>query len=147
MIGRNPWLAIAFAVFDAGEALLTAWLIERWFGRAFKLEDVVQVLGFLVASAIAAAIGAAGATIALSSVEPIAFPLNAWRLWFASCLLGTVTVAPPLIGLGAAMRELPPRGELIEGTVGLVILAALSVFGQVYLRPHVISPINSSSGS
>jgi hypothetical protein len=51
-----------------------------------------------------------------------------WRYWFASCLLGTVTVAPLLIGLGEAVRELPPRRELIEGGVGVVTLAALSVF-------------------
>ena len=57
-----------------------------------------------------------------------ASPLDVWRLWFASCLLGTVTVAPLLIGLGEAVREPPPRRELIEGAVGVVTLAALSIF-------------------
>jgi PAS domain S-box-containing protein len=49
-----------------------------------------------------------------------------WRLWFASCLLGTVTVAPLLIGLGEASRELPPRRELTEGTLAVVVLSVLS---------------------
>ena len=66
--------------------------------------------------------------VAVSLVQSAASPLDVWRLWFASCLLGTVTVAPLLIGLGEAMRELPPRRELIEGAVGLVTLAVLSVF-------------------
>ena len=40
LIGRSLSLTITFAFFNTGEALLTAWLIERWFGRAFTLEAV-----------------------------------------------------------------------------------------------------------
>jgi PAS domain S-box-containing protein len=127
-VDRNPWLAITFAVLDLGEVLLPAWLIERWFGAVFKLEEVRQVLGLLVASAIGAAVTAAGASIAVSFVEPAATPFYVWRLWFASCSLGLITVAPLLIGLGNALREPPPRRELIEGTIALVTLAALSAF-------------------
>src|SRR5512136_2490178 len=32
---RNIWSATAFAFCNAGEALLTAWLIERYFGLRF----------------------------------------------------------------------------------------------------------------
>ena len=129
MITGNLWLGIMFGLVCAGQTLLTAWLIEHWFGRAFKLEDVPQVLGFLVASAIGAAMAALGVVAAVSLVVQLtASPLDVWRHWFASCLLGTVTVAPLLIGLGEAVRELPPRRELIEGAVGVVTLAVLSVF-------------------
>ena len=62
LIGRNVWLAVAFGVVNAGQALLTTRLIERWFGRSFKLGDVPQVLGFLVASAIGSAVAATGAS-------------------------------------------------------------------------------------
>jgi PAS domain S-box-containing protein len=122
MFGKSPWVAVAFGLVNAGQALLTTWLIERWFGDDFKLENVPQVLGFLVASAIGVAIGAAGAAVAKTLAEPIAF-LNAWQLWFAPCLLGMLTITPLLIGLG----ELPPRRELIEGTIAFVISALLSV--------------------
>jgi PAS domain S-box-containing protein len=128
LITGNLWLGITFGVVCAGQTLLTAWLIERWFGRAFKLEDVPQVLGFLVASAAGAAIAGFGAVAAISFVHSTASPLDVWRPWFAACLLGTVAVAPLLIGLGEALRKLPPRRELIEGVVGLVTLAGLSVF-------------------
>jgi PAS domain S-box-containing protein len=128
LITGNLWLGITFGVVCAGQTLLTAWLIERWFGRAFKLEDVPQVLGFLVASAAGAAMAAFGAVAAISFVHSTASPLDVWRPWFAACLLGTVTVAPLLIGLSEAARKLPPRRELIEGAVGLVTLAGLSVF-------------------
>jgi PAS domain S-box-containing protein len=129
LIGRSLSLTITFAFFNTGEALLTAWLIERWFGRAFTLETVRQVLGFVVASAVSEAIAASGAGIVVHFlVEPTTSSAHAWRLWFASCSLGIFTVAPLLIGLGDILRELPPRRELIEGTVGLASLVALSVF-------------------
>jgi integral membrane sensor domain MASE1 len=80
-IGRNVWLGIAFAFVNAAQALTVSWLIERWFGRQFKLEDVPQVLGFLVACALGAATGASGAAIAVSFVEPTAFPPHVWRIW------------------------------------------------------------------
>jgi PAS domain S-box-containing protein len=128
LIGRSLSLTITFAFFNTGEAMLTAWLIERWFGRAFTLEAVRQVLGFVVASAISEAIAASGAGIVVHFLEPTTSSAHAWRLWFASCSLGIFTVAPLLIGLGEIVRELPPRRELIEGTVGLATLAALSVF-------------------
>ena len=127
LIGRNTWLVLIFALVNVAQALLTAWLIERWFGRAIKLEDLRQVLGFLVASAVGAAVVAVGAAGAVAVVEAMASPLPVLRLLFVGCLLGVVTVAPVLIGLGEAVRELPPRHELIEGAAGLATLAVLSV--------------------
>ena len=126
--GRNPWLASAFGLVNAAQSLFTAWLIERWFGRAFNLEDAPKVVGFLVASAVGAAIAAAGAAVAVSLVQSAASPLHVWRFWFASCLLGIVTVAPLLIALAETLRDLPPRREPIEGAIALAILIALSAF-------------------
>ena len=64
MIGRSVGLAGAFALVNAGQALLTTRLIERWFGRSFKLGAVSHILGFLLASAIASTVAATGAAIA-----------------------------------------------------------------------------------
>ena len=128
MTGRNAWLAVAFGFVNAGQSLLTAWLIERAFGREFRLESVPNVLGFVVAGAIGAAGAAACAALAVSFVEPAAPLVGVWRLWFASCLLGVITLAPLLIGIDDSLRDPPPRRELIEGAASLVTLAALSVF-------------------
>ena len=91
MFARSPWLTITFIILNSGEALLTAWLIERWFGREFKLENASQVLGFLVASAITAAMGAAGTAVAVGLVDPTTHSLNVWRIWFAASLLAWIS--------------------------------------------------------
>src|SRR5215813_7033700 len=94
MIGRNTWLSIAFGFINAGQTLFTAWLLERCFGRPFKLEDVQSVLGFFTATAVGCAIAAAGAVIAISLVKSTVSPLHVWGVWFAASSLGIVTVAP-----------------------------------------------------
>ncbi len=126
--GRIPWLAVAFGFVNAGQTLLTAWLIDRTFGGAFKLESVREVVGLLAASAIGAALAAACIAVTLSIVVPAAPPLNVWRLWFASCFLGIVTITPLFIGISEAVRHPPSTRELSEGSVVLLALAALSVF-------------------
>jgi PAS domain S-box-containing protein len=126
VVGRDPWLTVAFGLVSAGPPVLTAWLIERWFGGTFKLEDVWRALGFFAATAMGAAIAAVGATAAIRLFEPTASPLYVWCLWFASSSLGVVTVAPLLIGLADTERERLPRHELIEGSAGLVASTALT---------------------
>jgi integral membrane sensor domain MASE1 len=79
LIARNPWLAVTFGLVNAGQTLLTAWLIERRFGNEFRLDGVAQVLGLLVATAIGAALAAIGAAVAVGLVQPAASSLNACR--------------------------------------------------------------------
>jgi PAS domain S-box-containing protein len=124
--GRHGGLAVAFGFINAAHTLFTVWLIERWFGRNFGLEDVRQVLGLLVASAAGATIAAAGAAAAVSIVYSAASPLNVWRLWFAACTLGIVTVVPLIVAVPQAVRAPLPRRESVEGIAGLAVLAGLS---------------------
>ena len=53
---RNLASSMIFAVCNAGEVLLTAGLIERYFGWPFSLDRLRQVLGLLGAAAVAAAV-------------------------------------------------------------------------------------------
>ena len=105
MIGRYIWLSVVFGLVNAGQTLIAAWLVDRWYSRPFRLEGVFPILGFLAASAVGAAFAAGGAAIAVSFAQTVSPPLDVWRLWFASCLLGIVTIAPLVIGLAAALRE------------------------------------------
>jgi PAS domain S-box-containing protein len=124
---RNVWSAIVFALFNAGEALFVAGMIEFYFGSSFNFDRLRNVLGLLVAAIVGAAVSGIGGTLgyvffhsSTASVPTI------WYHWFASDALGIATVAPLLIGLGLAAREQPPRSESIEGIGVIVTLTAMS---------------------
>ena len=53
---RTLFSAVVFGVCNAGEALLTAWLIERYFGLGFNLGKLSHVLGMLVCAIVATAV-------------------------------------------------------------------------------------------
>jgi PAS domain S-box-containing protein len=124
---RSVWSAVAFALCNAGEAILAAGLIQHYFGSNFSLDRLRHVLGLLVAAIVAAALSGVGGTVAYillhSSTAPI---LTTWQHWFASDALGIITVAPLVIGLGSALREPPPKSEIIEGGVALAAVAAMT---------------------
>ena len=124
---RNVWAAITFAVCNAAEALITAGLIQHYFGTHFSLDRLRQVLGLLVAAVAGTAISGIGGALGYKLFHsPAVSMLTTWRHWFASDVVGIIAVAPLVIGLAAAARERPPRGELVEGTVALLILAAMT---------------------
>jgi two-component sensor histidine kinase/integral membrane sensor domain MASE1 len=124
----NVWNATAFALWNTGEPLLVAWLIERYFGSGFILDRVRNVLGLLAAAVLATAASGVGGMVASKLLHSPATPIwIIWEHWFASGTVGIITVAPLVIGLGAALREPPPRNEILEGVVALVLLGAMTV--------------------
>lgn len=124
---RTVWSATTFALCNAGEALLTARLIEHYFGPDFNLGRLRQVLGLLAAAMVGAAVSGVGATVAYKLLHsPEASALITWQHWFSSDALGIITVAPVVIGLTWAMRAPPPRSELVEGAVALAAVAAIT---------------------
>jgi PAS domain S-box-containing protein len=125
---RNVLSAIVFALCNAGEALLTAGLIERYFGSPFSLDRLSHVLGFLGAAIVGAAVSGIGGTLGFVFFHgATASTFVTWQNWFASDALGIVTIAPLLIGLASAAREPPGRNETIEGFVALASLIVMSV--------------------
>lgn len=124
---RTIWGAIVFALCNAGEALITAGLIEYYFGAAFSLGRLRHVLGLLAAAIVGTSISGVGGTVGYvffhSSTAPVA---TVWEHWFASDAVGILTVAPLLIGLVSGVRDPPPRREFVEGVVALAALALLS---------------------
>jgi PAS domain S-box-containing protein len=137
MSERTVWSALAFGLCNAGEALLMACLIKRSFGPAFELDSLRRVLGFFAAAAVATGVAAVGASGAMKLFGPsTASFLEIWEVWFASDALGIISVAPLLVGVGAAVREPPPWRELLEGTFAVVVLTAVYVFALVLLAGH-----------
>jgi PAS domain S-box-containing protein len=122
---RTIWGSIAFALCNAGEALLTAWLIERYFGSEFSLGKLRQVLGLLAAAIVGtAASGVGGAAAYWVFHSPDAPVFTTWQHWFASDATGIITVAPLIIGL-ASVERAPPRRELIEAAIALAFVGAM----------------------
>ena len=126
MNGRNIWVAAAFALCNVSETLVTAWLIERYFGSGFSLGRLRNVLGLLAVSVVATAASGIGATMAYKLLQNATAPIwITWAHWFGSGAIGIITVAPLVIGLAAAAREPPRHSEIIEGVAALVALAAV----------------------
>jgi signal transduction histidine kinase len=123
------WTSIVFGLCNAGQVLLMAGLIERYFGPAFSVDSLRRVLGLIAAAITGTAVAAIGGTMGVVLVQgSTAQPLTIWYHWLASNVPGIVAVAPLLIGLASAVRDPPPRSEVIESAVALVALTALSGF-------------------
>ena len=57
---------------NAGEAVLAAWLLERWFGRPFTMSDLRAVAGLLTAAGLATAASTTGAAATLTLLHSTA---------------------------------------------------------------------------
>ncbi len=124
---RSIAAATAFAFCNAAEALITAALIQHYFGHRFNLDHLRQVLGLVVAAVVGTIISGIGGAIAYKLFHSPNVPmLITWRHWFASDAVGIISVAPLVVGLASALREPRPRSELIEGTTALVLLAVMT---------------------
>ena len=124
---RDIWASAAFALCNAAEALITAGLIQHYFGTSFNLDRLRQVLSLLAAAVVGTVISGIGGAVSYKLFHsPTVSMLTTWWQWFASDAVGIVAVAPLVIGLAAAVREPPPRNELIEGAAALVLLVAMT---------------------
>jgi len=129
LLGDREFLTSIFnGTWNAGEAVLAAWLLERWFGQSFTFGDLRCVVGFLLAACLAtAASGVGGAfTLTLLHPETIAPFWDVWREWFLSSWVGLVVVAPLVIGTAQTWRKPPSRGEWVEaiGVLSLTLVAS-----------------------
>jgi signal transduction histidine kinase len=138
---RNLWSALLFALCNAGEAVLTAWLIEYYFGSDFRLNKLRAVQGLVGAAVIGTAISGIGGAIAYRLFHSTTTSmLTTWQHWFASDGLGILTVAPLLIELAAASRDRPSLSELIEGIVAVAALALVSGLA-IFLRSELLATV------
>ena len=130
LIIKDPlWAGVALGLCNAAEALVTAGLIQHYFGARFNLVRLHYVLG-LLAAAVAATIvsGIGGAATYRLMQGPSAPMLSTLQHWFASDFVGIIAVAPLVIGITAVVRRPSPRSEVIEGTLTLAALALLTGF-------------------
>jgi len=133
---RTIWGSITFALCNAGEALFTAWLIERFAGRDFSLDRIRHVVWLLSAAIIGTAVSGVGGAIGYKLLHSPDVPfLVTWQHWFSSDAIGIITVAPLIIGLASVVRVPAPRREVIEGLVGLIAVAA-AIAAIIFVLPE-----------
>ena len=125
---RSLWTSLFKGFCNAGEAVLTAWLIERWFGREFAFDDVRHVLGFVAAAALGVAASALGGAATMTLLHTAAPFWDVWHTWFLASGVGIVVVAPLVIGLGQLWHERPSPGEWIEGVGVLALLSVTTLY-------------------
>lgn len=125
---RDVFSGLTFALCNGGEVLLAAWLVERWHGPAFRLDRVRNVLGFLLASAAAAAVAAVPAALGMRLFHTTAGLVETWRIWALSDALGIIALAPLIIETRFALRQPPPAREQLEAGVALGLLAVIVTF-------------------
>jgi integral membrane sensor domain MASE1 len=125
---RSLLTSILKGLCNAGEAVLVAWLIGRWFGPQFSWDGVRRVVGFLAAAGLAAAASGVGGAATMTLLHTSAPFSDVWRDWFLSDGLGIVAVAPLVIGLSELWRQPPARYEAIEGLGALALLSVVSIY-------------------
>jgi len=125
---RNLPAAVAFAVCNAAEALITASLIYHFFGADFRFGRLRAVLGLLAAAVVGTAVSATGGAVAYKLFHSPNVPmLTSWQHWFASDVVGILAVAPPIIGIANAIRRPPVRGQIPEALAALGALTAMTI--------------------
>ena len=127
---RNVWTSLLKGYCNAGEALLVAALIERWFGHPFAFVDLRRVLGFVAATCLGAAASALGGAAIMTLFHSAAPYWEVWRAWFLSDGVGIVMVAPLVVGLRQAWSKPPSWAESIEAA-GVLSLLALIIWHAV----------------
>ena len=130
LIIEDPlWAGVPLGLCNAAEALITAGLIQHYFGAGFsliRLRYVISLLAAAIAGTVVSGIG--GAIIYRLMRGPSAPMFGTWQHWFASDFVGIIAVAPLVIGFTAAVRERPSWRDAIEGTLALVVLALMTGF-------------------
>ena len=123
---RNLASSTAFAVANAGSPVIAAGLIQRFYGAPFELNELRRVFGLFGAAIIAAIVCGFVGAVGFAFFHPSASSVTTiWRHWVVTETLGSITVAPLLIGLASFLRNAPPRREIVEGTFALAIVATL----------------------
>jgi PAS domain S-box-containing protein len=126
-----------FALSDAGEALLVAWIVEPDSDPDFRCDRLRHVLALLAAAIVGTAVSGIGGTIGYKlGYNPDDPAWTVWRQWVASDAIGIIAIAPLVIGVAEIFRAPPSPRELVEGAVALIAVAAATALIIFMLPPN-----------
>jgi PAS domain S-box-containing protein len=137
---RNLWSSILFAIANASEAAIVAGLIERLYGSPFELNTLRRVIGLFAATIAGTFVSGIVGTIGFIWFhgDATASAPTVWLHWFASDGLGTLTVAPLVIGIASLIRNAPSTREAAESALALAVLCVLCAFLVFLPRPWTL---------
>lgn len=128
--------APVLTLFIVLEAVIAAWLVQRWSGVGADMGALRGVMLFVAAAGIIApAVSGVGGALTITLATDTAFPVN-WLSWYLGHALGTITVAPiALLALSGDMFAGIARlrwARKLEGAGLILLTIAVSrlVFGQ-----------------
>ncbi len=123
---RNFASTAVFAVANTIGPLIVSALIQRFYGAPFELDELRRVFGLFTATILAALMSGLVGTLGFVLFHPSdASAVTTWSHWVSSEIVGSITVAPLLIGLASFLRNAPPKGEIAEGAFALAVVATL----------------------
>jgi PAS domain S-box-containing protein len=126
---RNIWSSAFSAVANAIEAAIVAGLIARAFGSPFELNTLRRVIGLFAATIAGTAVSGIVGTMGFVWFQGVTVSApTVWLHWFASDALGTLTVAPLVIGLASLIRNVPSAREAAESALALAVVGVLCAF-------------------
>ncbi len=129
MLGdRNFASSAVFALANTSSPLIISALLQRFYGTPFELDELRRVFGLFTATIFAALVGGFVGTLGFVFFHAsAASPVTTWSHWVSSEIVGSITVAPLVIGLASFLRNAPPKREIAEGAFVLAIVATLCV--------------------
>jgi signal transduction histidine kinase len=114
-----------FVVGNVAEPLIIATLVERYFGENISLNRARDLFGLFAIACFGIIVTVTWYASAFKLLlDPSISFLTIWLDFFLGHIVGFLTIAPFVIGFFAAIRNPPPRSELFEGAVALVLVGS-----------------------
>jgi integral membrane sensor domain MASE1 len=131
----TPWAAgLVVGLANAGSELLCYSLIVGRSGRLFSLLNTGNILRFVLAASLGAAVSAfiGVSTYVIAGIVPAAIYWPTWLTWFGSMVIGIVLITPFLV---SSTRDWPFPGNRQRYLEYVAALSALSVAAFLWQGP------------
>ena len=134
--------AVAFVAANGVEAVLGAWILQRWAGGVFqfaKMKDVLVLAGLSLTTPF---LGATIGTLAVTYHAPTTNFWQVFQLWWQADSVGILIISPVHIALAARFLKLEPRPSFIG--YGRVVEAIFLFIGLNIATWFAFSPFANS---
>ncbi len=132
MWAGTPWVvSLVYSAALTGDALFSAWLLERFSNGLLTFRSIKQVIRFLLLSLLLSnALLSIVAALAATTFLRVPF-WSSWLWWWSSDGVGSLLVTPLIMSLVYAIRSRFTdfqKGQIIEGAILFLSMAILDDF-------------------